>query len=116
MTTEIKLENKEIELDDKELKLQDLEIKEEITEKEEGKDKKQENNEPKQEDKEKYTTLLKRFLHYASQYPLYKPGDRFFHKNFSKENVDSLIKLAALESPENIVNLIVKVSQVLLDK
>lgn len=52
---------------------------------------------------------LKRFLHYGCEQPIYKAGDRFHMKCYSKENVPSLLKLIAEDNPESVIDIIRKV-------
>ncbi|KAJ9576484.1 hypothetical protein L9F63_006697, partial [Diploptera punctata] len=51
---------------------------------------------------------LKRFLHYGRETPLYQPGDRFVHKYFERNNVNSIEALLADSKEIDAVTHIVK--------
>lgn len=53
---------------------------------------------------------FKRFLHYGSESPEYRCGDRYFLKCYTIEKVPSLQKLIEQDNPESIVGIIAKVS------
>ncbi|XP_054273310.1 RNA-binding protein RO60 [Macrosteles quadrilineatus] len=52
---------------------------------------------------------FKRYLHYGSEQPIYKPGDRFHHKSYTEENIPSLKKLIEEDEPEKLIDTMVKV-------
>uniref|UniRef100_A0A1B6DHJ6 TROVE domain-containing protein n=2 Tax=Clastoptera arizonana TaxID=38151 RepID=A0A1B6DHJ6_9HEMI len=61
--------------------------------------------------KQKEKVKFVRFLHISSEKPFYDPIDKFYTRRYEKCNIKSIFNLIALESPENIVNLIVKVKE-----